>query len=576
MTLPATAVAAGAPDWVVKSDENTAIVTAVFAEYLPELMGASGVSGIDERITHLSLERDAKAVADEKRVLEILRRKLDKEEHPAVRQDLEILIDTVQRDLEMTELEQRLMLPYFDVSEQVFRGLRALLDDQVPEERRAAALVRLRRYTGLEEGYTSLTLQAEAYTRARLDDPGLLGPFREKVEKDLARAPRLLEGLRELLATYGPAGHEEAYEALGRQLDAYHAFVRQEILPRSRDDYRVPAELYALELQDLGVDMPIDELASRAKVAFKEIQNEMGALAALVARAHELPSTDYRDVLRELKKDQLVGEAILTRYAKRIEQIEAIIARERIVSLPEREMRLRLASEAEAAMVQAATIRWPQLLGEAAEVGEIILPLRRASSDGSADMAIDDFTFDAAAWSLVAHEGRPGHELQMAAMLERGVSKARAFFAFNSTNVEGWALYVESELKPYLPLDAQLVSLQHRLLRAARAFLDPGLQLGQVTRGEAMRVLTEDVVISVALAEQELERYTTRSPGQATSYFCGYTRLLELRADAERMLGDDFDRRAFNDFILDQGLLPPSLLRKAVIEEFVTESSSCL
>ena len=59
------------------------------------------------------------------------------------------------------------------------------------------------------------------------------------------------------------------------------------------------------------------------------------------------------------------------------------------------------------------------------------------------------------------------------------------------------------------------------------------------------------------------------SPGQATSYFCGYTRLTELRADAERLLGDSFDRKAYHDFILAQGLLPPSLLRKAVLEDFV-------
>lgn len=46
-------------------------------------------------------------------------------------------------------------------------------------------------------------------------------------------------------------------------------------------------------------------------------------------------------------------------------------------------------------------------------------------------------------------------------------------FAFNSVNVEGWGLYAEAEMKPFEPLDGQLIALQHRLLRAARAFLDP-------------------------------------------------------------------------------------------------------
>ena len=97
--------------------------------------------------------------------------------------------------------------------------------------------------------------------------------------------------------------------------------------------------------------------------------------------------------------------------------------------------------------------------------------------------------------------------------------------------------------------------------------IDPGLQLGEIDREQAMRILTRDVVISEALAEQEVERYTSRSPGQATSYFCGYSRLLELRSDAERMMGERFDRREFNDLLLAQGLLPPRLLREAVMAE---------
>jgi uncharacterized protein (DUF885 family) len=71
------------------------------------------------------------------------------------------------------------------------------------------------------------------------------------------------------------------------------------------------------------------------------------------------------------------------------------------------------------------------------------------------------------------------------------------------------------------------------------------------------------------MALQEVQRYTFRSPGQATAYFCGYTRLMELRAETERALGPKFNRKDYHDFLLAQGLLPPSLLRKAVLEEFI-------
>jgi uncharacterized protein (DUF885 family) len=120
-----------------------------------------------------------------------------------------------------------------------------------------------------------------------------------------------------------------------------------------------------------------------------------------------------------------------------------------------------------------------------------------------------------------------------------------------------------------MPDDAKLISLQFRLLRAARAFLDPELQEGKVTPEQAMQVLRNDVVCSKAFATEEVERFTFRMPGQAVSYFDGLMRLLEIRRAAEKALGAKFDVLKFHDFILSQGLLPPDLLRKAVMEEFV-------
>jgi uncharacterized protein (DUF885 family) len=154
-------------------------------------------------------------------------------------------------------------------------------------------------------------------------------------------------------------------------------------------------------------------------------------------------------------------------------------------------------------------------------------------------------------------------------MLEHGVSIARAKFAFNSTNVEGWGLYSEYLVLPYMPPDGQLISLQLRLLRAARAFLDPELQSGKIQPQEAYRVLEQEVVISHAFAMEEVERFTYRAPGQANSYFYGYTKLLALRQDTESALGAKFNQKNFHDFILAQGLLPPDLMRQAVLRDFV-------
>ena len=121
---------------------------------------------------------------------------------------------------------------------------------------------------------------------------------------------------------------------------------------------------------------------------------------------------------------------------------------------------------------------------------------------------------------------------------------------------------------PYMPAEGQLISLQFRLLRAARAFLDPELHMGRVTPDEARRVLREDVVMSPAMTESEVERYMFRTPAQATSYFYGYTQLQELRSTVERSMGTRFNPLEFHDYILAQGLLPPTLLKEAVTKHF--------
>jgi uncharacterized protein (DUF885 family) len=106
-------------------------------------------------------------------------------------------------------------------------------------------------------------------------------------------------------------------------------------------------------------------------------------------------------------------------------------------------------------------------------------------------------------------------------------------------------------------------------MRAARAFLDPMLNLGMIEPAAAKRLLMDEVLLSEPMAKQEVDRYTFNSPGQATAYFYGYTKLEALRARTQLALGNQFNVQAYHDFIINQGLLPPELLEKAVIEDFV-------
>jgi uncharacterized protein (DUF885 family) len=422
----------------------------------------------------------------------------------------------------------------------------------------------------MEAGYTPITVLAEQRTRERMTVPGLIGPPRDEVQKDLENADFFAKGIADLCTKYKIEGWQEPYAKLKEQLGTYNDFIRKEVLPQSRSDFRLPPELYAFRLRRIGVDVDAQTIARMAHGAFEDIQRQMQALAPRVAKEKGYTVTDYRDVIRELKKEQLPGDQILPHYKARISEIEDVLRREKLVSVPARPARMRLATPAESAAQPAPHMRPPRMIGNTGESGEFVLPLVTPSASGN-DKKMDDFTFAAASYTLTAHEARPGHEMQFSAMMEHGVSIARAVFAFNSTNVEGWGLYAERIMLPYMPAESQLISLNMRLLRAARAFLDPELHMGKITPEQAYKLLREDVVQSDAMATQEVERYTFRMPAQATSYFYGFTKLNELRSDVENALGARFDPKAFHDFVLSQGLLPPDLLRKAVIERFAVK-----
>lgn len=557
--------------WVEKSNQNAQLLLTVMAKYAPEGAGSLGIGGLDDKISIPAIDSGERFRRETNEALQTLRARSATERDPLIKQDLEILIGAAERSNRSSEAQEKYLLPYDNVGRTIFFGMHSLLDDQIAPERRKAAVIRLRRYTGLEQGYTPTTLLAESVFREKLKTPGLLGPAKAEVEQDLSNLNSYTTGIGLLLEKYQMTGYQDAYTKLKDQLSEYADFLRKEVLPKSRSDFRLPPELYAIRLEDFGVDYTPDDLTRLAHRTFSGIQAEMQTLAAKIAKERNLPSSDYRDVIKELKKEQVPADRVMPLYHERLAQLETIIRREHLITLPARPCIVRLASAAETAQQPAPHMVPPPLINNHGEQGQFVLPGGTTGADGK-PLKYDDFTFSAAAWTLTAHEARPGHELQFAAMIERGVSQARAIFAFNSTNVEGWGLYSEWFMLPYMPDEGKLISLQHRLMRATRAFVDPELQQGKLTPPQVLELLQKDVVLSEALATEEVDRYTFRSPGQAVSYFDGYSRLREIRSSAEKALGDKFHVQRFHDFILSQGLLPAGLLRKAVMTDFVGKS----
>ncbi len=461
--LALTASAQTAPpdnNWIAVSNSYTNKLVAVEMKHRPESGSDQGLSQYDALASQPTLADEDQQRKETEAVLSELKAAVAQQKQKAVAQDLQIVIRKVELQFRQQDFARAHEVPFLNASGTVFGGLRILLDEQTPTGRRPAAVIRIREYAGLEPGYKPLTDILKQRVTEQMAKPGVYYPARVQIETELARNSNYIDGIAALMQKYNLKDWQEPYAKLKVQLTDYDAWTKANVLPKARTDFRLPPGEYALQLENYGIDIPPAQLAAMAHTAFTEIQGEMQVIAAQIAHERHLSSTDYRDVIRELKKKQLVGDAILPFYENRLKQIEQIVVDKQLVTLPDRPAQIKIATAAETAQQPAPHMQPPPFLHNTGQKGVFVLPLNIPAGPGqSSSEQYDDFTYDAAAWTLTAHEARPGHELQFDSMLEHGVSLARVRYAFNSTNVEGWGLYSEYLVKPYMPLEGQLISL---------------------------------------------------------------------------------------------------------------------
>ena len=179
--------------------------------------------------------------------------------------------------------------------------------------------------------------------------------------------------------------------------------------------------------------------------------------------------------------------------------------------------------------------------------------------------------------TLMVHEGAPGHHFQLsAAQLMKDVPILRKVYPF-SAYAEGWALYAERIAKTDMgiydddPL-GDLGRLQAEMFRAVRLVVDTGMHHKRWSREEAIDYMVSKTGMTEAEVTREIERYTVW-PAQATAYKTGQLAILEMRADAEAALGEDFDLREFHEVILLNGGMPLGILAD-VVDEWVEEEKA--
>ena len=174
--------------------------------------------------------------------------------------------------------------------------------------------------------------------------------------------------------------------------------------------------------------------------------------------------------------------------------------------------------------------------------------------------------------ALTLHESYPGHSLQLELAEEQHDFPAFRRNGYISAYGEGWGLYSEylgNEMGIYQTPWQQFGYLTYQMWRACRLVVDTGIHHLGWTRQQAIDYLTDNTALSPLEIANEVDRYISW-PGQADSYELGYLKILELRAKAEKALGEKFDIRAFHDTVLSTGSVPLPVL-EARIDRFIKD-----
>jgi uncharacterized protein (DUF885 family) len=276
--------------------------------------------------------------------------------------------------------------------------------------------------------------------------------------------------------------------------------------------------------------------------------------AALAEHAGKLGADDWSARLDELKAHHPDVEGLLPAYRRELDRLEAFVFEHDLATDPRATARVEATPEflrpvmGYAAYLPAGPFDpWQQ------GYFWVTPPL---DADGLRDHCF------AMIPAVAAHEGYPGHHLQLTSVNRLESATRRAIRS--PVMIEGWGLYVEQLMADvgYYDDEARLAQLLMRLLRALRIVLDMQLQSGELPYEAAVERAVSVGRMSESTARSEVARYTM-TPTQPFSYLIGCLELERLRAASQARLGDAFGLRHFHDRVLSYGHLPPTLVARA-------------
>jgi uncharacterized protein (DUF885 family) len=162
---------------------------------------------------------------------------------------------------------------------------------------------------------------------------------------------------------------------------------------------------------------------------------------------------------------------------------------------------------------------------------------------------------------LNIHEAIPGHYTQLM-NANRSPSLVKSLFG-NGAMIEGWAVYgermmLESGYGNNAP-ELWLMWCKWNLRSVSNTILDYSVHVLGMTREQALDLLVRQAFQTPQEAAEKWRRVQLSSV-QLTSYFSGYSDIVELRERRKQQLGERFNLKEFHDQFLSYGNAPVRII----------------
>jgi uncharacterized protein (DUF885 family) len=361
-------------------------------------------------------------------------------------------------------------------------------------------------------------------------------------------------------------------------LKSYGTWMKSDLLPRSKGDFRLGTETFEKKLAyDEMVDIPLDRLLQIAMDDLHKNQAEFARVAKLVD-----PSKTPQQELAELATIHPAPDQLLNAFQGTFDSLIAFIRSNHIVTIPSD---VQPTLEETPPFMRATTFAsmdppGPFETHSAKAYFNVTLPEKDWTPEHVAEH-MASFNVGTIV-STSVHEAYPGHYIQFLWMPRFG-STIRKLLGAN-TNIEGWAHYCEQMMLDQgysaAPANAtreqlrqarliRLGQIQDALLRDARFVNSIKLHTGQgEPEGKWTIEQAEDFFVTQGYQSRSVaEVETKRGTGDPTYlyYTLGKLEIMKLRADVKAKQGSAFSLQQFHDDFMRQGFAPIKVIRKAML-----------